>query len=74
MWKLFNRVLSPEEARSIAIEICARRGWEFLEPVRIESGLWSWLITTHAGHLGCSARIKVSRRTGKVLCAGYTPR
>ncbi len=69
-----GKKLSPEEAKDIAQAVCRERGWTFLEPVRVDAGLFSWIIVTNGGSMGAKARIKVSKKDKKVLHAGYIKR
>jgi hypothetical protein len=72
---LFERKSFTEaELLQIAQLTCKEKGWAWKEPVRIVSRCFTWLVITNANYLGQNALIKISRRTGKVISCGFSPR
>jgi hypothetical protein len=66
--------ISRSEAIKIAREECARRGWIWIDPAEASLGMRAWTIRTNSRGLGAKAIIKVHKRTGQVLRAGYVRR
>jgi len=58
-----------------------RRGWTWIEPVRVTEGRrWlvlgsvRWRVWTNSEGLGCNAVIEIDDATGRVLSAKWLPR
>ena len=66
--------ITREQAIAIGRKVCAEQGWTCLEPVEARGGLFTWTVTTNGGRMGCTAWIKVRKRTGEVVGKGYVGR
>jgi len=66
--------ISQEDAISIALRECERRGWPWSEPVHIEEWLTAWHFRTNANMLGGNVMIAIDCRTGVVRKAGFARR
>jgi hypothetical protein len=69
-----NDQLSAEQAEKIARDECARRGWCFLNPVKVENQGRHWLLITNADKIGMNARITVDKGTLLVVHAQIASR
>ena len=73
--------LGSDDARRIAAELAASKGWPFLEPVQVRRrrsmpfvGTWRWVVTSNAGERGQNVRVELDGRSGAVLASGFGPR
>jgi len=69
-----KKIMTVDEARTIAIAICEKQGWPFFDPVRIYSGKDFWVIRTNCHAIGCNAVITVDKKTTEVIEIGFAPR
>lgn len=66
--------ISRDEARRIAQEECARRGWYGGEPVEESDELWVWYFQTECNVRGGNVVVPISMRDGRVVDAGFRDR
>lgn len=73
--------LSEQDALARARALAEERGWPWLEPVEVSRerslvvvGRERWVVTTHVGYRGASARIVMNADDGSIVSAGYLPR
>lgn len=59
-----HKYLSQDELVAIARCISEQHGWQWLEPVHVQNGLFTWTVITGYGMIGCNIRVKISKRTG----------
>jgi hypothetical protein len=74
-------LLSADDARRIAAEHAAAKGWPFSEPVHVRRrrsvplfGAWRWIVLSNAGSRGSNVRVEMDARTGAVIASGFNPR
>ena len=74
-------LLSANDARRIAADHAAAKGWPFSEPVDVRRrrsvplfGAWRWLVWSNADSRGSNVRVEIDARTGEVLASGFNPR
>ncbi len=75
--KLFGKsdaLVTEEQAVQIARAECEKQDWPWLEPVKVTSRFKNWLVRTNSMAIGASARIIISKKSGKVQQAGYLER
>ena len=66
--------VSEGEALQIARSWYRQQGWEWLEPVTVNSRRGAWLVATHVGFRGLNGYIKIDNQAGRVLSTEYYPR
>lgn len=62
--------MTREEAKTIAREECARRGWPWMEPISVHWGFFSYRVWTNSNCRGANASIRIRKKDGKILSAG----
>jgi hypothetical protein len=63
--------MNRQRAREIAQEECKARGWDWIEPIHVHWRLLSYVVVTRADAKGGNARIRVRKRDGAVVSAGF---
>lgn len=66
--------LDRDTALLRAKEECARLGWKWEEPVRIQSNPFTWKITTNLHYRGNNSVLYINKRTGEIQSARILPR
>ncbi len=72
--RIAHPAISREEALLIASEECTRKGWPWVEPVRISEGLRSYEILTNADHCGGNVFLVVDGMTATVVRSSFARR
>jgi sarcosine oxidase gamma subunit len=74
-------LLSADDARRIAADHAAAKGWPFSEPVHVRRrrsvpwfGPWRWVVLSNADSRGGNVWVEIDARTGAVLASGFNPR
>ncbi len=66
--------VSQSEALVIAQNECRKRGWTWLQPVKVRSQRGKWIILTNYESRGVNARLVIDQDTGEISEATYMPR
>jgi hypothetical protein len=66
--------VSVEGAVDIARRECARRGWPWQEPIKVQHGFHEYLVMTNFKTRGGQVVIGVDYRTGDISRADFTRR
>jgi hypothetical protein len=73
--------VSAADARRIAGELAAAKGWPFVEPIQVRRhraspllGPWRWTVVTNAASRGANVRVEIDARTGTLVSSGFSPR
>lgn len=68
-WKI-----SEEEALELAHAYCLEKNWPWYGKIDIRSEGSKWSIMTNSENLGGNVNIRISKRTGEILSAGFASR
>jgi hypothetical protein len=67
-------MISRAEAVELARAEVERRGLEWVEPIRVNRGIWNYAVWTRSDYRGANLIIEVNRRSGKAAVVGQTPK
>ncbi len=74
-------IANADDARRIASELAASKGWPFTEPVHARRqrtapffGAWRWTVVSNADSRGANVRVEIDERRGLVVSSAFNPR
>lgn len=67
-------MITKSEAKEVAINECAKRGWKWSEPVLVKWRLFSFVIWTNANRKGGNVCIRIRKKNGEILQVSQTPK
>ena len=74
-------LLAADEARHLAADHAAAKGWPFSDPVEVRRrrgllswGAGCWIVTSNADARGSNVRVEIDARSGVVVASAFNPR